>query len=522
MSAPEGGGHHSLHAEQHDPHHRAEADLVDKGLNEGAVGLFGGTILGISSVAPAYALTATIGILVAEAGAKMPVVIIAGFLPMFFAAYAYRELNKVAPDCGTSFTWTTKAFGPYVGWLGGWAAIIAMVIVLSNLAGVAVQFFYQLLGDALNNEDISSLWENRGVNVVTCLVFLAIATWVAYRGITTTERVQIVLVLFQLAVLAVFAIAAFAKVGDSPTGMSFDLDWFSPSGLTLSAFIAGLSGSIFAFWGWDTALTVNEESVDADKTPGRAALLCVLSILLTYLIVAIALQMYAGVGAEGHGLANEDIADNIFGALANPVLGRPLDLVLFLAVLASSTASLMTTFLPASRTMLAMGVYRAFPHRFATVHPEHKTPSYATVAAGIGSGAFYALLTFVSARVLTDTIYSLGIMICFYYGLTAFACIWYFRNELFNDFYSIVFKLVFPLLGGLGLAWVFVVTLRDSASPDYGSGASIGGVGLVLILGLGLILVGVVFMLWQRARDPAFFRGETLVKDTPALIVEEP
>ena len=55
----------------------------------------------------------------------MPVIIIAGFLPMFFAAYAYRELNKVAPDCGTSFTWTTKAFGPYVGWLGGWAAILA-------------------------------------------------------------------------------------------------------------------------------------------------------------------------------------------------------------------------------------------------------------------------------------------------------------------------------------------------------------------------------------------------------------
>jgi amino acid transporter len=83
---------------------------------------------------------------VAEAGDKMAVVIIAGFLPMFFAAYAYRELNKVAPDCGTSFTWTTKAFGPYVGWLGGWAAVLATVIVLSNLTGVAVQFFYQFLG----------------------------------------------------------------------------------------------------------------------------------------------------------------------------------------------------------------------------------------------------------------------------------------------------------------------------------------------------------------------------------------
>jgi amino acid transporter len=358
------------------------------------------------------------------------------------------------------------------------------------------------------------------VNVVTCLVFLAIATWVAYRGITTTEHVQIVLVLFQLFMLLVFAVLAIAKSGGSPTGTSFDFSWFSPSGLTLSAFVAGLSGSIFAFWGWDTSLTVNEETQDAESTPGRAALLCVLSILLTYLLVSIAMQMYAGVGTTGQGLGNQDIQDNVFGALAEPILGSPAHLLLFLAVLASSAASLITTFLPTSRTMLAMATYRAIPAKFATIHPKFKTPSYATVAAGVGSGAFYALLTFVSERVLTDTIYSLGIMICFYYGLTAFACVWYFRHELFSSFYSIVFKLLFPLIGGLGLGWVFVVTLRDSASPDYGSGASVFGVGLVLILGLGLIVLGIVFMLLQRAKEPAFFRGETLVQDTPAMVVD--
>jgi amino acid transporter len=508
--------------EAHDPRHLPEADLQDKGLSHNAVGLIGGTVLGVSSVAPAYALTATIGILVAEAGTKMPVIIIAGFLPMFFAAYAYRELNKVAPDCGTSFTWTTKAFGPYIGWLGGWAAVLATVIVLSNLAGVAVQFFYQFVGDLTGSESTAALWENKLVNVITCLAFLAIATAVAYRGITTTERVQFVLVGFQMLVLVVFAVIALVKSGSADTGMSFSLDWFSPAGLTMSAFIAGLSGSIFAFWGWDTALTVNEESKDSDKTPGRAALLCVVSILLTYLLVAIATQMYAGVGTEGLGLGNEAIADNVFGALAEPVLGGPLHLFLFLAVVASSAASLITTFLPTSRTMLAMGTYKAFPARFATIHPRYLTPSFATVAAGVGAALFYSILTFLSESVLTDTIYSLGIMICFYYGLTAFACIWYFRHELFANVQNVVFKLLFPLLGGLGLLGVFLITLRDSASPDYGSGASIAGVGLVLILGLGLIVLGVVFMLLVRARQPEFFRGETLRKDTPVLVVDEP
>lgn len=88
--------------------------------------------------------------------------------------------------------------------------------------------------------------------------------------------------------------------------------------------------------------------------PGRAGLLCVTSILLTYLLVSVAVMMYAGVGAEGLGLGNEENAANVFGALADPVLGGIGGPVLYLAVFASSIASLQTTFLPAARAMLAM------------------------------------------------------------------------------------------------------------------------------------------------------------------------
>jgi amino acid transporter len=504
----------------HDPHHEIERDLQEKGLSQNSVGLLGGIILAISCVAPAYTLTATIGLLGMEAGAQIPAIIIGGFLPMFFAAYAYRELNRVAPDCGTSFTWTTKAFGPYIGWLGGWAAILATVIVISNLAGVAVQFFYQLTGDILGNDALSAAWENKLINVGTCLVFLAIATYVAYRGITTTARVQYILVGFQLTVLVVFAVAAIVLSSGAETGISFSWSWFSPAGLTVSAFIAGLSGSIFAFWGWDAALTVNEETKDAEITSGRAAVLAVISILCTYLLVSIGMIMFAGVGDTGNGLANEEISENVFGALAEPILGDPWYLLLFLAVLASSAASLISTFLPTSRTLLAMGSYRALPKRFAAIHPRYLTPSYSTVVAGVGAAGFYSVLTFLSENVLLDTIYSIGIMICFYYGLTAFACVWYFRKELFTSAASIMFKFLLPLLGGIGLSFVFVVTLRDSFSPDYGSGGSIAGVGLVFIMGVGLILSGLIVIAVWRTKDPAFFRGETLKTDTPALVVD--
>jgi len=43
----------------------------------------------------------------------------------------------------------------------------------------------------------------------------------------------------------------------------------------------------------------------------------------------------------------------------------------------------------------------------------------------------------------------------------------------------------------------------------------------VLVLGLGFILLGVVFMFIWRAKAPAFFKGETLRRDTPTLIIPE-
>ena len=180
-------------------------------------------------------------------------------------------------------------------------------------------------------------------------------------------------------------------------------------------------------------------------------------------------------------------------------------------MLASSAASLITTFLPTTRTLLAMGAYGAMPKRFAQLHPVTRRRDVATSSRPASAPrSSTPCMTFLSESVLTDTILSLGIMICFYYGLVAFGCVWFFRHTLFDNAFNFVFKFLFPLLGGLGLFFVLIITLRDSASPDYGSGASIVGVGLVLILGLGLILIGMVFMLIMRARQPAFFRGETL------------
>ncbi|MBB2910007.1 amino acid transporter [Streptosporangium becharense] len=498
-------------------------DPRDKGLSRNSVGLWSSVALGVSTVAPVYCLTATLGPTVGEVGPQMLAVFVAGFLPMFLVAYAYRELNRRFPDSGTSFTWTVKAFGPWVGWMCGWGLVVATIIVLSNLAGVAVTFFYVLLADVTGNPALADLAGDKWVNVLTCLVLVAAATAVSYRGITATRLLQNVLVLFQLAALVSFAVMAIGKAvsGDVPTAMAFDLAWFDPFAVaTFSAFTAGLSLSIFMFWGWDTCLTLNEETEGSSRTPGRAALLTVLTILGSYLLVGVAAVMYAGVGDTGVGLGNPETEDNVFATLAHPVMGGS-GVILILAVLASSAASLQSTFIPVARTVLAMGFYEALPVRFARVHPRFRTPSYATLWAGIGTGVFYSVMTVFSEDVLVDTIFTLGLMICFYYALTAYACVWYFRRELTASVRDLLYKGLLPGLGAVALTAVFGKTVVDMWDPAYGTGSSVFGVGGVFVIGVGVLLLGAVLMVVQSRIDPRFFRGETLRPDTGALVVPD-
>lgn len=126
----------------------------EKGLATGQVGLIGAVVIGISCIAPTYTLTSGLGPTISAVGKFVPAVLILGFIPMLLVAFAYRELNNAVPDSGTSFTWATKAFGPWVGWMGGWGLITATILVISNLAAVAVDFFYLLAAQILGRPAI--------------------------------------------------------------------------------------------------------------------------------------------------------------------------------------------------------------------------------------------------------------------------------------------------------------------------------------------------------------------------------
>src|SRR5687768_9858118 len=132
------------HRHHHPLHPTEEAQVGEKGLKSNAIGFLDGLIIGIASTAPAYSLAAVLAIVVVGVGVQAPAVLLASFVPMFLIASAFYYMNRADPDCGTSFSWITRAIGPGAGWVGGWAVCTTGIVVLGPLADVAAYYPFHL------------------------------------------------------------------------------------------------------------------------------------------------------------------------------------------------------------------------------------------------------------------------------------------------------------------------------------------------------------------------------------------
>jgi amino acid transporter len=490
-----------------------------KGLKGGALGLLSSVVIGVSSTAPGYSIAATLGGVVALVAFQAPAVMILAFIPMLFIAYAYRELNRVAPDCGTTFTWATKAFNPWVGWMGGWGIIAADVVVMASLSQIAGIYGFLLFGQ----EDLAN--NTVAVTAVGCVWIVAL-TYVCYRGIEVSARFQFVMLAIEVVILVMFSLVALFKVYTNSAGEAAakpTLSWFNPLNIvgedgtfSMSTLSSAVLLAVFIYWGWDSAVSVNEETKDPETTPGRAAVLSTIILVLTYAIVAVAAVAFNGVDSLSG-------SDDVLATLGSEVLGSGLDKVLIIAVLTSAAASTQTTILPTARTTLSMSAYQALPASFSKIHPRYFTPTTSTIAMGAISIVFYIAMAAISDNILADSALAVGLLIAFYYGLTGFASAWYFRSDRGTGFRDFNARILMPLLGGLILLGAFIVTLHDNADPaNSATQISVLGwdTGGVFVISVGALLLGVVLMVVTRLRSPAFFSGSVLNRDTKISVYE--
>ena len=352
------------------------AGRSEHGLKSGAIGFLATLTIGVASVAPAYSLAAILGFTAFEVGEQLPAVLLVSFIPMLFVATAYYYLNRADPDCGTTFAWASRALGPTMGWLAGWAILTAGIIVIGLLANTAAYYTYDLIG-----------WEEArdsktGV-IMLSVAYIFAATYLTYRGIEISARTQYVLLTIQIVGLVLFAVVVLAKViGDDAIASSVhpEASWYSPFAIDggVSALVAGMLLGVFAYWGWDSAVAVNEETSDATHNPGRAAVISTVFLLVIYVLVASA--ALAWLGADG--LAETE-DEGVLALISGDAFASPLDKIVVIAVMLSALSSTQTTVLPSSRTLLSMARHGATPGTFGRVHERYLTPHVATWAVGL-------------------------------------------------------------------------------------------------------------------------------------------
>jgi amino acid transporter len=509
---------------------------LDKGLKSGALGLISSTVIATASVAPAYSIAATLVFVVVAVGHQAPAVAVLAFVPMLFCSIGYSELNKADPDCGTTFTWATRAFGPKTGWAGGWAIVAADVLVMASLAQVAGQYvFLEFNAKGIGGNSTS------GWVLLAGVIWIVLMTAICYVGIEVSANFQKILLGIELTMLVVLSIVALVKVGSGtapPGHLSPSIDWLNPFKISsFSAFASGIILMVFIYWGWDTALAVNEETKDRNRTPGLAAIFSTLILLVTYALVIFSMESFAGVGTTGNGLGNTDNAGDVLSVQGSAIFGThgfgpTFYHLLLLMVLSSAAASTQTTILPTARTTLSMAAYKALPKSFARIHPRFLTPTVSTLVMGAISILLYAGLNYTSngIGVIGDAVLAIGLYIAFYYGLTGFACAWYYRKNLTSSARNLWMQGIIPTAGGLILwflgGWAVWLNYDVATANDYtmwtvpGLHWQIGG---AFVISVVAALAGVVFFLFCRYVRPGapFFKKQTLTRATPTLVPDE-
>ncbi len=490
----------------------AGVQVEDKGLKKNAITFVSNVVIGVASTAPAYSLAATLGFVAAVTGLGVhaPAVMLVAFFPMAFIAAAYYYMNRADPDCGTTFAWMTRSMGPWLGWQGGWAIVVADVLVMPSLASVAGNYTFQLFGTTNpSNLDVT----------LVGIAWIIVMTAICYIGIELSARTQQFLLGMEFVTLVVFAVVALIKVYTSHPAHAIQpqAGWFNPFSSGLSAIDGGILLAVFVYWGWDSGVSVNEETENSSTAPGRAAIVSTFVLVGIYLLVTTAAQAYGGLA----NLVNNQ--NDVLAPLGKGVLGSPLYKLLIIAVLTSASASTQTTILPTARTTLSMARWKALPRQFGTVHPRFLSPGFSTIWMGIVSTLVFILLSATSPKnLIPDAFTSLALTIAFYYGFTGFACVVFYRRHLFTNLRNFLFIGLLPFIGGAVLMFVLIKAVVDYSKPHAGYAKPFLGIGSPIVIALLMIIVGLIWMVIQRVTMPEFFKVNKPQVVDPAVVAQAP
>ncbi|WP_430382284.1 APC family permease [Streptomyces sp. P10-4] len=407
------------------------------GLRRDAIGLREVLFQSITAMAPAAAVAASIPSGAAFAGGSLPLAVLIALVACLFTASCVAELARELPAAGSVATYAARGLHPAVGFLVGWAYVFVEMLVPPLLL---LQLGFTAAG-TLHAEwsaypaDLWWPWSLAGAGVIAVAGCL---------GVRASARLGVVLGVFEVLVLVVFAVLLIGRAGGANTlsvfGTAHTADGYSGA----AGVFAGSVYTVLAFAGFEAAAPLAEETRDPRRTMHRAVLGAALGIGLFYVLTTYAVTVYFGpdrfaeFGASG-AASWEGVARASFGLFW---------VLVFLAVVNSTIANANACANVSTRTAFALARIRVLPGLLATLHPRHRSPvagiavqTAVAVAAVLGLGLAYGPVT---AFLLLATV--IVTVVVGVYIIVNLSCAGYFRRSG-RAAVKPVRHLLFPVLG---------------------------------------------------------------------------
>ena len=302
------------------------------------------------------------------------------FCGQLMVALCFCELAARYPVAGSVYNWSKRLSSPHVAWLAGWFMLTASIVTIASVA-LAYQItlpqisdFFQFYGDGTGKYDYAV----NGVILGTVLIIFT--TIINAVGVKLMAQINSAGVAIELvaAVLLILALAVNITRGPDVVTDTQDrgADWELGY---LGAFLAASLASTYVMYGFDTASSLGEESVNPRKNAPRAIMRALIaSFIIGGLILLLAMMAVTDITAA-------DISTGGLQFIILDVLGNTIgDLFLWCVVIAITVCCL-AVHTAAIRMMFAMARDNNLPagEHLAKIDPRTKTPIIPAVLIGL-------------------------------------------------------------------------------------------------------------------------------------------
>jgi urea carboxylase system permease len=304
------------------------------------------------------------------------------FAGQIMVALSFAELAGRYPVAGSVYNWSKRLAKPGTAWLAGWMMLTASIVTITAVV-LAYQLVlpqiwsgFQVVGDAADAADAAAN------GVVLGGLLIVFTTVINAIGVKLMSRINSAGVFIEL-VAAVLIIVLLAFNIVNPPSVLFDTSGFGEgtSGGYFGAFLVAALASAYVMYGFDTASSLGEETVDPRRTAPAAILRAVIaSFVIGGLILLLLILSAPDLGNPDYGVKNGG------GQLILlQVLGGPVGTVFLIAIAIAITVCALAVHTAAIRLMFAMARDNALPAgaRLAKIDPVHKTPVVPSILIGV-------------------------------------------------------------------------------------------------------------------------------------------